>query len=259
MNWVKRNRVELEKDNYVVKADASTKYWFGLSENKLKKYRVQTNGQFNIIIYGDDQVNTDFYTVPYNLVKEILIPDNLYKFNDRTRWVGDINNHILRFRIANTAQDVLSYYGRLVNELQDPSFNEIDYSIENARREIAVRQKQSVFRKRVLDNFNHRCCLTGVSEQELLVASHIIPWSSKVETRLDPANGLCLSVLYDKLFDSGYFTLDDNLKVQIPVKRFDSIIDDWLERINGQKISSPSECDISRTALEYHSTEIFMG
>jgi predicted restriction endonuclease len=83
-----------------------------------------------------------------------------------------------------------------------------DYAIENAKREISVRIRQSKFRKDVLRNFNSKCCLTGISQPDLLVASHIIPWADKVEKRLDPKNGLCLFHLYDKLFDIGYFTID---------------------------------------------------
>src|SRR6266550_4075025 len=49
-----------------------------------------------------------------------------------------------------------------------------DYAIENRRIEINARLKQSVFRQRVLANFGGRCCLSGVTELELLTASHVV-------------------------------------------------------------------------------------
>ena len=55
-----------------------------------------------------------------------------------------------------------------------------DYAIENSKREIQVSIKQSTFRKKILKNFEHKCCLTGVTENDLLVASHIIPWATKI-------------------------------------------------------------------------------
>ena len=45
-------------------------------------------------------------------------------------------------------------------------------AIENRKIEINARQKQSIFRTRVLNNFEHRCCLSDTVEENLLIASH---------------------------------------------------------------------------------------
>ena len=42
---------------------------------------------------------------------------------------------------------------------------------------IKVRTMQSFFRKAVLAAYNSTCCITGNHVAELLVASHILPWS----------------------------------------------------------------------------------
>jgi len=59
-----------------------------------------------------------------------------------------------------------------------------------------------------------RCFVTGLSVRALLVASHIKPWSDckgkSAEERLDEDNVLLLSVAYDKLFDRGYISFEDN-------------------------------------------------
>ena len=67
----------------------------------------------------------------------------------------------------------------------------------------------------LLKKYN-KCCLCGVTDQHLLIASHIKPWSvcEQVE-RLDPNNGLLLCPNHDKLFDGGYITFDTNMKIVI--------------------------------------------
>lgn len=72
---------------------------------------------------------------------------------------------------------------------------------------IKTRVNQSLFRKIVLATYNNQCCITGITQSELLVASHIIPWSKNESTRLNPMNGLCLNALHDKAFDSGLIAI----------------------------------------------------
>ncbi len=140
---------------------------------------------------------------------------------------------------------------------QDES-DENDYAIEDCKAEIKQRQKQSVFRRRVLENFGGCCCISGVSEPDLLVASHVVPWSQRKDSRLDPANGLCLFALYDALFDGGYFTLSKDL--QIVVARAASLSDELrsiLNNISGKSIRPPLNVEIRKEYLEFHRRNIF--
>lgn len=265
VNWVNINRKILEKQNYILKADSSTDYWFALAENKVQDYRVQTRDNFNIIVFGNEEIETDFYIIPFKFLSDILIKKNLYTKNNRNRWVADIKNQKIKFRVCNIERNISEFYSipllndkKSSNNLLDEDAN--DYSIENAKREISVRLNQSKFRTSVLTNFENKCCLSGIAESNLLIASHIIPWANRIETRLDPGNGLCLMVLYDKLFDKGYFTLDDNLKVIITKKNPNLSLETqkWLQSIEGKQIYSPSKFLISKTALKYHRERIFV-
>ena len=57
------------------------------------------------------------------------------------------------------------------------------------------------------------CAVTGESNERLLIASHIKPWSvCNNEERLDPANGLLLTPNLDKLFDAGFISFDSEGK-----------------------------------------------
>ena len=63
-----------------------------------------------------------------------------------------------------------------------------------------TRVNQNVFRQIVLANYNKKCAITGIDIPDLLVASHIIPWSKNEEERLNPENGICLSALYRPIY-----------------------------------------------------------
>lgn len=56
-----------------------------------------------------------------------------------------------------------------------------------------------------------KCCVTGITVNKALRASHIKPWSKCNNTeRLDPNNGLLLIANADAIFDSGLISFDEN-------------------------------------------------
>ena len=50
---------------------------------------------------------------------------------------------------------------------------------------VKTRVNQNFFRQTVLSAHNFSCCITGIDLPELLVASHIIPWSKAEKNRLE--------------------------------------------------------------------------
>ncbi|MFL6527821.1 MAG: HNH endonuclease [Chthoniobacterales bacterium] len=79
---------------------------------------------------------------------------------------------------------------------------------------IRVRVNQSFFRRRILSAYEFRCCVSGITNRELLVASHIVPWSEDPTNRLNARNGLCLNPLHDRAFDRGLMWIDGESKVR---------------------------------------------
>lgn len=77
---------------------------------------------------------------------------------------------------------------------------------------IVQRIGQDVFRSSLLEYWNARCPLTGITDTALLRASHIVPWRDCATDadRLDVHNGLLLSALWDAAFDRGLVTFDDD-------------------------------------------------
>jgi predicted restriction endonuclease len=80
-----------------------------------------------------------------------------------------------------------------------------------AERLVVQRVGQDVFRKALLAYWGGRCPLTGITDEALLRASHIVPWAEceTDEQRLDVHNGLLLSALWDAAFDAGLVTFSD--------------------------------------------------
>ena len=69
---------------------------------------------------------------------------------------------------------------------------------------------QGKFRKDLIELWQH-CSVSKYEIVEFLIASHIIPWhKSNNKDRLNKYNGLLLLPNYDKLFDKGYISFDDN-------------------------------------------------
>jgi hypothetical protein len=256
-NYAFDHREELSESNYVRIANPNMDYWVDFKFQKLNQYRTQFGDDFNLIIIGNKTIEGDFYIIPYRAVKDAFIEENLYQ-SPRQRWIVSVVFHQLHVRRYPIIIDIGSYYGIIQPPEPDSNLfiseNFADYAIENRKIEINGRQKQSLFRKRVLENFQTQCCLSAVKEENLLIASHIIPWADRIETRLDPSNGLCFSYVYDKLFDEGYFSFDDKLKVVVSdmASTISKEIQDILLSVESIKIREPVNYPISLEYIKYH-------
>lgn len=126
------------------------------------------------------------------------------------------------------------------------------------------RINQSFFRHSVLSAYNNACCITGLSEMKLLVASHIKPWAKceNGDDRTKTENGLCLNALHDKAFDSGLITLDEDLRVVLSGTLKSAVrlevFNDYFLRYEGRQISLPERGRPSEEFLSYHRDNIFM-
>lgn len=82
-------------------------------------------------------------------------------------------------------------------------------------RVVKARVNQALFRSMILASYSCSCCITGIERPELLVASHITPWSRDEENRMNPQNGLCLNALHDKAFDNYLLTITPDYKIRL--------------------------------------------
>lgn len=137
-----------------------------------------------------------------------------------------------------------------------------DLKGETKLRVVKTRVNQSVFREIVLNNYNNQCAISGIHVPQLLVASHIIPWSKNEQQRLNPENGICLSSLYDKAFDSGLITFDKNYQLKISKYLHDFKLETNLQKFifdfENKEITLPKRFLPNKEFLAYHHEEIFI-
>lgn len=107
-------------------------------------------------------------------------------------------------------------YAEIVDPGEDPDLQAFIEELDETEREALIKARvgQGPFRDALIDRWRS-CSVTECALTEILIASHIKPWS-KCDTpaeRLGPANGLLLIPNLDKLFDRGLISFDDNLRI----------------------------------------------
>ena len=144
---------------------------------------------------------------------------------------------------------------------EDLLFDLKDLKGETVLREVKARVNQSVFRQMVLSNYSTKCAITGIDLPELLLASHIMPWSKNEEHRLNPENGICLSALYDKAYDKGIIGINKNyeiiLSTTLKKKKETLFFKNYFASIENLKINQPIKYLPRNDFLEYHLDTIF--
>ena len=118
---------------------------------------------------------------------------------------------------------------------------------------IKARVNQSVFRKCLLSRY-HKCCICGVSNPNLLVASHIKPWadSNSIE-KLDVDNGFLFCPNHDRLFDQGWISFDDmgGILISKDLSQFDRLFTNVNDEMKIHVTTG------NKTYLDYHRKHIF--
>lgn len=98
-----------------------------------------------------------------------------------------------------------------------------NYEVPDSLATVKVRgSAQKAFSDAVKKNYEYKCAVTGIETRSFLVASHIVPWSQDSTIRLDPANGICLSLLIDRAFENGYLVVNDDLTIRVDSDRIGS-------------------------------------
>jgi hypothetical protein len=132
--------------------------------------------------------------------------------------------------------------------VQEPH-NLIEFNLPTATERsglVTSRVGQGAYRKRIIHRWEYKCAVTNFNKLDILIASHIVPWSNATDhERLDVNNGLLLSPTYDALFDKHLITFDNNGKI---------ILSDQIEHTAYQKIGVTGKeqiHDLSRYNVQY--------
>ena len=178
--------------------------------------------------------------------------------NDRAMW-DEMQSDWERFAIeSEQAMSEVQVRAELDRETSQDDIS--DRVGEDRITQTTTRIGQNFFRSAVLSAYNGMCCITGLSLPTLLVASHIVPWRHDSANRVNPRNGLLLSALHDKAFDSGFITIRDDMTVQVSRKQNvsnDQFFSESIEYYDGKSISLPEKFTPGKEFLSYHREYIF--
>jgi predicted restriction endonuclease len=119
---------------------------------------------------------------------------------------------------------------------------------------IKSRVGQGVYRKNLI-KVEDKCRVTGLSDSNYLIASHIKPWGhSNDNEKLDGNNGLLLSPHIDKLFDNGHISFSNDGNMLISTRLNTDVLTIW----NVNKVLNIGSFNRKQEVyLEYHRTNIF--
>jgi len=91
---------------------------------------------------------------------------------------------------------------------------------------------------------------------ELLVASHVKPWSKceNQHEKISPNNGLLLCSIHDRLFDRGFMTFDENT-LEIKLAEAVNLPSEQMKLLKG-KIEVYNEVEFKKY-LNFHQEIVF--
>lgn len=121
-----------------------------------------------------------------------------------------------------------------------------------------ARDGQAAYREKLLEQCCY-CPFTMISDERLLIASHIKPWAAcTAAEKVDPFNGYILSPLYDKLFDRGFITFTEKRHV---------ILSEFISPHNWKQIGLKNDTFIKALLmddkrceyLKFHHQSVFKG
>lgn len=120
---------------------------------------------------------------------------------------------------------------------------------------VKARIGQGLYRQKLIEE-SSECVITRVNDERIIIASHIKPWSVSTDAeKIDHNNGLSLTPTYDKLFDQGFISFEDDGTILI--SPYISPLN--IKKINlshGRKYVIPAS-DKRREYLDYHRKNIF--
>lgn len=197
----------------------------------------------------DGNKYNDYFAVSNEAV---LIND----LNSRNMIIDKIGQSAVWYGDTETNKEVLEFIDNYENKVKN-SINQIEentYFLQGYEKEIIVKGRinQGYFRNKLMNLYNG-CCVCGIQNNDLLVASHIKPWSkSDSVEKTNPYNGLLLCALHDKLFDKGYISFENDGKI---------ICSSFLNE-NDKKLCNIYDKDISLNEkslpfIIYHRNNIF--
>jgi putative restriction endonuclease len=142
-----------------------------------------------------------------------------------------------------------------VNEAAPPAAPERRYAL----REVKARLHQASFREVVLAAYGGRCTISGLPEQRLLDAAHIVVDADEQLGQPIISNGLPLTKLHHAAFDANLIGIDPDFRIHVSSRLLDihdgPFLELGLKQINETSIHLPRRTadypDRNRLAIRF--------
>lgn len=121
-----------------------------------------------------------------------------------------------------------------------------------------ARDGQGLYRKKLLEQCRF-CPITGISDDRLLIASHIKPWAaSNNKEKVDPFNGYMFSPMIDKLFDRGFITFNEKKRMFLSDQLSNYVWKQIGLKSNTYYQALPMD-EYRMEYLKFHNSSVFKG
>lgn len=123
--------------------------------------------------------------------------------------------------------DIVNYEMKSEKEQEERISKDKNLSSKVKDSLIKSRIGQGDYRRKLLEECN--CCpFTKVTDERLLVASHIKPWAlADDKEKVDPKNGFMFTPTFDRLFDRGFISFEDDKTL---------MVSPWISPMNQKRL-----------------------
>lgn len=194
-----------------------------------------SNKTFKLSFYGESvEVQTNInnnYHLQFKIVGNGKMHNMKNKYEEYIGRVIDYKELIIFLDFTNYEiyfEEKTTYNNYHDKKIINSAKKEIDKVIKKAKREYAQNNIENVdayiemmlyirnnsiqkkFRKDLFIEFDNKCAICGINKKELLVASHILPYSKceNIKQMQDHNNGLLLCSAHDSLFDKNLISFN---------------------------------------------------
>jgi hypothetical protein len=249
-----KTEFDTPQQNYQQKEEMNQIY-IGLFESVLSLQKESLHFQIYRVPVIPPRVYINSNSIYFDLMRKVGLPNISYlsilKLKDMLT-----NKVSFYFRIFIDYKNDIVLYNSPKEKKQ---LDDIETSMISARKKQILanaRIGQGEYREKLLEECSF-CPFTMVNDERLLIASHIKPWvDSNDDEKIDPKNGFTFTPTYDKLFDKGFISFDDNKNM---------LVSPWLSPMNQKRLDIYSGKKIDKLPLDskranylkYHREHVF--
>lgn len=217
LKYLYDSRIEYQKQEQVYNFDISEFYSTNLeSINSIENDKIFFS-IYDVSDFIDNKLSRGYIRSDdeiWNLWRKLVLPKISYLSILKlipTVGITQTQKPLFYFRILLDYQFRSIVHPKLIGTTTEIEFIE---KVKRETKKAVGRQGADLYRKKVIEHMP-QCPFTKISEEKLLIASHIKPYrvcikEGREDQALDYLNGLALTPTYDKLFDQGYITFKDN-------------------------------------------------